>query len=332
MFAAALNFTMKFSVLKSKNPYFNLAVEEYLLKYSDGEYFLLWQNEPTVVIGKNQNVFAEVNVPYTKEKGIHIARRITGGGAVYHDLGNLNFSYITNKSEEGIDFEKYTLPIIEALKEMGLDPVLSGRNDILISEKKISGNAQTVFGNRVLHHGTLLYSSNAEILSSALNVDKEKLKAKAISSVRSRVANIKDFLKEDYSVSEFQNLIKNHIITKYNAAEFEIKENKTIEDLCERNASDAWVFPSSNYLSALSFTTKKRYDFGNVEINMELKNDRICNLKISGDFFGMKDISDLEKQLSGIRLAEVSKKLANLKISDYIMGMQNEEFLLLINT
>ena len=322
---------MKFSVLKSKNPYFNLAVEEYLLKYCDEEYFLLWQNEPTVVIGKNQNVFAEVNVPYTKKNGIHIARRITGGGAVYHDLGNLNFSYITDKNEEGIDFEKYTLPIIEALKEMGLNPVLSGRNDILISEKKISGNAQTVFGNRVLHHGTLLYNSNAEILSSALNVDKEKLKAKAISSVRSRVANIKDFLNEDYSVSDFQNFIKNHIITKYNAAEFEIKENKTIKDLYERNVSESGIFPSNDYLSALNFTAKKRYDFGSVEINIELKNDLICNLKISGDFFGTKDVSDLQEALIGSKLNMISEKIANLKVSDYILGMKNEEFLSLIN-
>ena len=133
---------MKVSVLKSKNPYLNLAFEEYLLKHCEDEYFLLWQNEPTVVIGKNQNVFAEVNISYVKEKGIKIARRITGGGAVYHDLGNLNYSFISKKSEEGIDFKRFATPIIEALEEMGLTPVLSGRNDILISGQKISGNAQ----------------------------------------------------------------------------------------------------------------------------------------------------------------------------------------------
>lgn len=328
---AALNLNMKFSVLKSKDPYFNLAVEEYLLKYCDGEYFLLWQNEPTVVIGKNQNVFAEVNVPYTKEKGIHIARRITGGGAVYHDLGNLNFSYITDKAEEGIDFKRYTMPIMEALKEMGLEPTLSGRNDILISEKKISGNAQTVFKNRVLHHGTLLYDSDADVLSLALNVDKEKLKSKAISSVKSRVGNIKSFLDGDCSVCDFQKLIKSHIINKYNAAEIEIKPNEIIESLRCRNASEAWIFPANDYLSALTLTAKKRYHFGSVEINIDLKNDLIFKIRINGDFFGTNEISDLEKELTGISLTALPEKIKNLKISDYIMGMKNEDFLLLVN-
>lgn len=318
---------MKFCVLKTTNPYYNLAVEEFLLKHSDEEYFMLWQNEPTVVIGRNQNAFAEVNLAYAKEKGIHIARRITGGGAVYHDLGNLNFSYITSKSEEGIDFKRFTTPIMDALQEMGLSPVLSGRNDILISERKISGNAQTVFKDRVLHHGTLLYSSDSEVLSSVLNVDKEKLKSKAIASVKSRIANIKDFLKSSASVSDFINSIKTHIITKYNAAEIEVETNDIIDDLAKRNASEAWIFPDGDYLSSLTFTVKKRYDFGSVAINMELKNNSIFSLNISGDFFGEKDIADLEKYFIGTSKADISKKAEAIKISDYILGMSNDEFI-----
>jgi len=208
---------MKFSFLKTTNPYLNLAIEEYLLKNSDEEYFLLWQNEPTVVIGKNQNAFAEINIEYTKKHGIHIARRITGGGAVYHDLGNLNYSYISNKKGSDINFEKFSRPVIEALLEMGIDAELSGRNDIMIGEKKISGNAQTHFENRVLHHGTLLYDSDLDVLSSALLVDKKKIETKAIKSTKSRVTNIKNFLPVSSTVFDLINKIKNHILSKYNA-------------------------------------------------------------------------------------------------------------------
>ena len=322
---------MKFSVLKSTSPYLNLAIEEYLLKHCDEEYFLLWQNEPTVVIGKNQNVFAEVNIKYAKELGINIARRITGGGAVYHDLGNLNFSYISDKKEEGIDFKKFTTPIIDALKKMGLSPELSGRNDILISGKKISGNAQTHFGNRVLHHGTLLYNSDANILSSVLNVDKEKLKAKAIASVKSRIANIKDYLNSNYSVFEFIDLIKKYITKEYNVAEFEISCNAIIDSLEKRNASESWIYPTNDYLSSLTFTAKKRYDFGCVAVDVKLNNDCISAVKISGDFFGTKDVSDFEKELIGVPFPQIPEKIKDIKISDYIFGMTNEEFLHLIN-
>lgn len=322
---------MKFSVLESTSPYLNLAIEEYLLKYCEGEYFLLWQNEPTVVIGKNQNVFAEVNIEYAKEKGINIARRISGGGAVYHDFGNLNFSYISDKEEEGIDFKRFTTPIINALKKMGLSPELSGRNDILISGKKISGNAQTHFDNRVLHHGTLLYNSDANILSEVLNVDKEKLKAKAIASVKSRITNIKEFLNFDCSFFQFINLIKNHIISEYNTAEFKIVQNDTIKKLEERNRSESWIFPNNEFLSSLTFAVKKRYVFGCVAVDIKLNNDSISDIKISGDFFGAKDVSNFEKELIGVPFSRIPEKIEHIKISDYILGMTNQEFLDLLN-
>ena len=322
---------MKVSVLKSKNPYLNLAFEEYLLKHCEDEYFLLWQNEPTVVIGKNQNVFAEVNISYVKEKGIKIARRITGGGAVYHDLGNLNYSFISKKSEEGIDFKRFATPIIEALEEMGLTPVLSGRNDILISGQKISGNAQTVFGNRVLHHGTLLFNSDTEVLSSVLTVDPEKLKAKAISSTKSRIANIKDFLSFDCTVLDFSNSIKKHIVGKYNAAEINIEKNDIIQSLAVRNSLEEWIFPSGDFLSSFTLSQKERYDFGSVALKIELKKNLIHNFKISGDFFSLKEIADLESKFIGIPLTEISNKVSSVNISDYISGMSNEQFILLIN-
>ena len=184
---------------------------------TNDDVFMLWQNEPTVVIGKNQNAFAEINMDYIKKNNIHIARRITGGGAVYHDLGNVNYTFISNQGETaGIDFAYFTAPIIEALGTLGINAVLSGRNDLMIGDKKFSGNAQHTKANRVLHHGTLLFDSELDILSYALNVDEEKIKAKAIKSARSRVTNLRHSLTVDITVEQFIQTIAHFVIDKYN--------------------------------------------------------------------------------------------------------------------
>ncbi len=317
---------MKFSYLKTKNPHYNLAVEEYLLKYTDEEYILLWQNEPTVVIGKNQNAFAEVDLEFTKENGIHIARRITGGGAVYHDLGNLNYSYISKKEGNDIDFERFSRPVIDALQDMGLSASLSGRNDIMIGERKISGNAQTVYGDRVLHHGTLLFNSNLDVLSNALRVDEEKIKTKAIKSTRSRVANLSEFLSEKFTLQNFANKVKEFIISRYNAAEINVSENDIINSMRVRNASKEWIFPERDYLSHFLVSSKKRYDFGSVGISLDMKKDVVIAAKIEGDFFGIRDIGELENRLVGVSISDIQSVVSKIKISDYIFGMTENEF------
>lgn len=321
---------MKFSFLKTTNPYLNLAIEEYLLKYSDDEYFLLWQNEPTVVIGKNQNAFAEINHEFTKENKIHIARRITGGGAVYHDLGNLNYSFISKKQGTDINFEYFSHPIIEALKDMGILAELSGRNDILIENKKISGNAQTHYGDRILHHGTLLFDSDINKLSSALKVDEAKIKPKAIKSTKARVTNIKPFLGKEYTVFEFAEKIKTYILSKYNAAEIDIQKNDIISELELKNASETWIFPTKDYLSSFSVHVKERYAFGLVSIMISMKNDIISDIKIEGDFFGTKEVSTLEEILKNKSVKSIQELISDIQISDFIFGMTNDEFLKLI--
>ena len=321
---------MNFSYLKTTDPYYNLAIEEYLLKYSSEEYFLLWQNEPTVVIGKNQNAFAEINVDYTNEHNIHIARRITGGGAVYHDLGTLNYSYISNKEGSEINFERFSRPIIEALENMGITARLSGRNDIMVGEKKISGNAQTHYKDRVLHHGTLLFDTDIDKLSGALRPDQKKIQAKAIKSVRSRVANIKSFLNTDYSVLDFLNKIKCYILTSYNAAEISINSNDKILELARRNSEKTWIFPDRDYLSSFSVNVEKRYNFGNVSLFLQIKNDVISDVKIEGDFFGNCEIRDLEGIIIGKSISKIDSLISGIEISDYIFGMTNEEFISLI--
>ena len=302
-------------------------LEEYLLKNSDEEYFLLWQNEPTVVIGKNQNAFTEIDIEYTNSNNIHISRRITGGGAVYHDLGNLNYSFISKKQGSDIDFRSFSLPIIEALSDMGIFAELSGRNDIMIGDKKISGNAQTHFADRVLHHGTLLFDSDLTILSSSLRVDRKKIEAKAIQSIKSRVANIKDYLNTEYSIFDFSEKIKKHILLKYNAQECDIGINETIKELEKRNSSNEWLFPNKDYLSKFSYNIKERFDFGTVSIFLVMKNDTITDAKIEGDFFGTKDISSLENIIKGKSIRNLNIEIADTKISDYISGMSNQEFI-----
>lgn len=179
----------------SHDQYFNLAAEEYLLENSDDDISMLWRNDRTVVVGKNQNTWAEVSTPFVRENSIGVVRRMTGGGAVFHDLGNVNFTFICAYGGGGIDFSRFASPIIRYLGTLGIDASLGGRNDILADGRKISGNAQCVYrrsdgSERLMHHGTLLYSADLSEMSGALNVNREKLVTKGIESVKSRVANI----------------------------------------------------------------------------------------------------------------------------------------------
>lgn len=168
---------MQFLVNKSTNPFFNLALEEYLLKNVDikEDYFILWQNEPTIVIGKHQNTLKEINMNFVKDNNINVVRRNSGGGAVYHDLGNINFTFITKYDEKHLlDFKTFTNPVVYSLGKLNVKAELSGRNDILIDGRKISGNSQHIYKDRFLHHGTLLFNSELENLVKALNVDNDK--------------------------------------------------------------------------------------------------------------------------------------------------------------
>ena len=175
------------------DPYFNMAMEEYFLKNFTENIFILWRNEPAVIVGKHQNSLAEINVDYVTEKGIKVVRRLTGGGAVFHDLGNINFTFIENGSKP--DFQKFTRPILDVLIDLGVDARFEGRNDLTIGGRKFSGNAIAVWKNRTLEHGTLLFSAVMEDLSGALKVNPLKFEDKAVKSTRSRVTNISEHLK-----------------------------------------------------------------------------------------------------------------------------------------
>ena len=229
------------------DPYFNIASEEYFLKNFSWDCFLLYRNSPCVIIGKHQNTFSEINYEFVRENNIKVVRRLSGGGAVYHDLGNLNFTFIMNgKYGELVDFKKYTRPIIEVLKSLSVVAKFEGHNSLTVNGRKISGNAEHISKTRVLHHGTLLFSSNIEVLTSTLKIDPSKYDDKAVKSVRSQVTNISDHLKTDLNIIEFRDKILDYILSNFpDASLYELTEQdeEKIRELVEKKYSDRnWNF------------------------------------------------------------------------------------------
>ena len=239
--------------IKNKNTdvYFNLAMEEYFFeKFKKDEVFMLWINEPSVVIGKHQNLIEELNMKYCFENNIKIARRLSGGGTVVHDFGNLNYTYITNTTgDTALDFKEFLKPMYKALLNLNIDANISPRNDFRVEEKKICGHSQFMRKKRVLHHGCILFDSNLDNLRNALNVENKKIISKSAKSVKSSVANLKEISKLDYEISDFLEKLKNEILkTQEN---FEIYE-LTKEDILkiekiksEKYATKDWIYGQS---------------------------------------------------------------------------------------
>ena len=250
---------MRFIYSGSNNPYYNLATEEYFLKYSEEEIFFLYINKPCIVVGKHQNLLSEINLPFIIENNIILARRITGGGTVFQDFNNLNFCYLHNCANiEQINYKKFTNPILESLREIGLNVEFSDRNDLIIDTKKISGNAMHIFKTRVLSHGTLLYDTNLDQLSAALKNNSQKYIDKSIKSVRSKVANISEYLCHPVSMNEFSLLIFQKIFGRsVNALLQPITdpENESINQILKQKFETwEWIFGySPKYIFKNSF-------------------------------------------------------------------------------
>jgi lipoate-protein ligase A len=313
------------------DPYLNLASEEYLLKCFSANIFLLYRNTPSIIVGKHQNTLAEINQPFVKERDIKVARRISGGGAVFHDLGNLNFAFFTNGNEgELVDYKKATLPIIEALRNMGLDVKLGKRNELLLHGLKISGTASHVFKHRVLHHGTLLFSSEMGILGAALKTAKERFTDRAVKSISSKVTNIRDYLSEEMDMEIFQERILQYILqlqpdnTIYQFSEADVEE---ITSLVQSKFSTwEWNFgysPRYRFMKSITFGT------GRIDLQMNVEKGVIRELKMEGDFSSLKDISALEQMLVGTLHdpETIRRRLSGITLSDYIPGLENELFL-----
>ncbi len=318
---------MKYITSNSNNPYHNLALEEVLFRNVEGSILYLWQNDNTIVVGKNQNTFEEINAAEVERQNINVVRRGTGGGAVYHDLGNLNFSVIVDiKEDEFYEYSSFLEPVIRALKYFKIEATLQGRNDLVVNGAKISGNAQMLSGNRVLHHGTLLINSDLSVLSAALKVSKSKLQSKGIKSVRSRVANISDVTSADINIQT----LEKKIIEEYCGKEsqelflddmFLQKVEKLAKD---KYSSYAWVYgesPKSN------FTSEKKFSFGTLKVYLDVENGFIKSCNFSGDFLDTRDISKVAKVLEGtVYLRKnIKDKLNEIHIEKYLKNMQANE-------
>lgn len=319
------------------DPHLNLAIEEYALRnFSEAtNYLLFYINEPSIIIGRNQNTLEEINKQYIDDKGIKVVRRISGGGAVYHDHGNLNFSFITDYAYKSLNnFKLFVGPIIEVLREMGVDAEMSGRNDILASGRKISGNAQFSSRNRMFSHGTLLYNSDLSEVSQALNVKMSKIQSKGHKSVRSRVANISEFLESPMSTEEFRDRLlrgltrktpnfRTHRLTDEEwAGVYELKAKKY----------DTWDW---NYGQSPKFNVQriKRFDIGEVDLRIDVaRGGLIENIKIYGDFLGKDPVSDIEERLMNVRYDKgaITQALHDIDTKMYFGNLEKEDFINLL--
>jgi lipoate-protein ligase A len=319
---------------ESTDPYFNIATDEYILKYLKEDCFMLWRNNNAIIVGKYQNTLAEINYDYVKANNIAVVRRISGGGAVYHDLGNLNFSFVKSGEDSNLtDFKKFTQPIVDVIQSLGIDARFEGKNDLMIDGKKFSGNAAHIYKNRILHHGTILYAAEMRNVSEALKINPVKYQDKAVKSVPKRVTNITEHLKTPLSLEAFTQQLMNHVLSIYPDSKlytFTPDDIKIINQLKnEKYSTQEW-----NYGKSPEYSFKKaiRTKGGLLEMNLEAKNGIIENIKIYGDFFSELGIEPIEHALINIAHNEnairqalahinIDKHFSNITLDDLIEAM-----------
>jgi len=293
---------MIYYINNSVDPHFNLALEEYLITNSTitDEILLLWQNENAIIVGRNQNTIEEINNEYVRQQQVNVVRRLSGGGAVYHDLGNLNFTFIFNKSHQPEQnyYQLFTQPIVAVLQKMGLKAQFSGKNDIVIDDKKISGNAQYRYNNRILHHGTILFNVNMTMLPKVLKPDLAKLQSKGIKSVSARVTNILPLLKTPLTIEQFKQAIIEELKTTKKAQIVALSPDmiKAVNKIAnEKYRTWDWNYgksPTFNLQNKTRITDK-----GTIDVRLNVENGVIKQIKIFGDFLGFSGTSVLEQQL-----------------------------------
>lgn len=292
---------MIFIESKSTDPAFNLALEQYVFDHmpKNESYFMLWQNDNAIIVGKHQNTAEEINAAYVKEHGIRVIRRLSGGGAVYHDLGNVNYTFIADaKNLDRLNMQAFCIPVVGALKTMGITAQISGRNDITIDGKKFSGNSQYIKKGRVMHHGTLMFDSDLSVVENALKVNPEKYQSKGLKSVRSRVTNISEYLPEKISLETFKQILRENMISGSDVSVYELTD-KDLEEIrrIKKERYDTWEW---NYGKSPVYSVRKKEKIdgcGTIELFMEIKNGRIMEIESRGDYFGDGMTEELKARL-----------------------------------
>jgi len=317
------------------DPAYNLALEEIMSAQADAPFVMLWRNRPAVILGRNQNACREFDAAYTREHGVAVVRRMTGGGAVYHDLGNLNYSvfvFETDTNGRFADFAPFAEPVLAALRSLGVDAEFSGRNDILVGGRKVSGSAKRVHEGRILFHGTLLFNVSMDAMSAVLTPPQAKIEAKGVSSVRARVANIREFLPH-LTCDTFRLALERVFLERFGLdAPLPIPDNwmREAERLAvERYRSWEWTFGAS---PDFTFERTRRFPSGTVTVRLDVRQGIIRHADFSGDFFGCVPVDSLADALTDCphRAESMRDALRGLDVGIFIAGLGQEDLLSLL--
>lgn len=314
-----------------RDPKLNLALEEYLLREVaiDTPLLLFYINEPSVIMGRNQNSLEEVDPAYIEKEGIHLVRRLSGGGAVFHDLGNLNFSFITPDRKDLHNFARFIDPVVSVLQSLGLDAKIHGKSDIFVAGKKVSGNAQYASNGRLFSHGTLLFDTNLNTMLNALNPKKMQITSNAVQSIRNYVTNIREHLPKPMTIEQFGQTLLQGIFEQEQVPTYDIDRNAWQEILkISANRYTSWGW---NIGHAPPFNVQKEHRFavGKLDARIQVEKGKIQAISFFGDFFGQQDVTQLEKQLIGTQYEPLALKmtLQEINITDYFGEIEKDAFL-----
>lgn len=330
-----MNEVLYFMDIRSTDPTYNLALEEYLLTHHmEGEILLLWQNANTIVIGRNQNTEEEINRPFVEAHGVTVVRRTTGGGAVYHDMGNLNYSFIQNVDDpEKMSIAALAVPVVKALRTMGVTAEVSGRNDILVDGKKVSGVAQRMYKNRILHHGTLLYASNPDMVAGALRVRQDKFISKSAKSVRARIGNIQDYVQDpSMNIETFRTRLIEALTERRDVRPITLRPEEEAEIIklqMEKYRNWDWTYGKS---PAYALHTAARFPGGYLEVKADVQNGLIQDIRFIGDFLALIEIDPAQDALKGVRFEreDVRRALGSLPIEKIFGAVTVNDILMLL--
>ena len=318
------------------DPTLNLALEEYALLTLDlsDSYLLFYVNRPSIIIGKHQNTIEEIDADFVHQHDITVVRRISGGGAVYHDLGNLSFSFITRYTPQRFNnYAEFTGPVVEALRELGVPAERTGRNDIVVEGRKVSGNAQVVRGDRMFSHGTLLLDSNLDDVTRALKPKPGKVESKGIQSVRSRVANISEFLGAPLPMDDFRAALLAHLFPgggPVPSHEFSADDRRRVEDLANaKYRTWDWNYGES---PPFNLPRTRRFPSGEIDVRLDVTDGIVRAVRVFGDFFSSREIADLERGLTGVRYrrADLADALRTAEAGAFVSGVSESDLLSLI--